>query len=210
MDICNALYSPKPQMQYESDNSVKKNTTKKIKQQNRPNAERTCAETTVDEPISNHANDSRGSMAFTRVCVSVCLSVCLFVRGIKPNRLKLQWQGLSIMNPRPPVSSKGKRSRSQSEKTYWRRSRGRRGIDCPASICKYSRFRCKMLALCVCNCVFSCRVQWPRTMWTLRHSRVTRWTARDISLREYGYVDINILNTFYTIISHHNVIYFLS
>jgi len=76
MDICNALYSPKPQMQYESDNSVKKNTTKKIKQQNRPNAERTCAETTVDEPISNHANDSRGSMAFTRVCVSVCLSVC--------------------------------------------------------------------------------------------------------------------------------------
>jgi len=74
-----------------------------------------------------HADDSRGSKAFSGICVSVCL----FVRTIKPKRLKLKSQNgsqeYSIMSPRPLLNIRSKSQRSRSE------GQCKKAIECPTS-----------------------------------------------------------------------------
>ena len=80
--------------------------------------------------VITHANDSPGSKAF--ICIS--LYICLYVRMIKPKRLKLHYQTFHRVSPWilpiHLILAKviGQGHRSQSAKTYWRRSSGRREL----------------------------------------------------------------------------------
>ena len=98
--------------------------------------------------ITTHANNSRGSKAFSGISDSLCVCVCLFVQLINVHETKITKLGTGIVHPCPPINIRSK-------------GQGHRVTKCRRQLSNH-RELCTLL-----SATGVCSHYWKRVLWNV-------------------------------------------